>query len=852
MPTHAPSFPPAAHVAEQIVTRFDNRVYENAICLTTPVPELVPVSAGLRPALQQLLTRYEPQIATNGLYAHQAKVLQSLGHAQIPNIVMTTATGSGKSLAFLAWAVEILARNARSTVIATFPTQALLWGQAKRLASLSEPNSRIEFTGLRGIYFAGTIRLADVVIPWSVWYGTRGCAFMREHEESSAFATARLRLTTLDKCEWSLMQPKNEAFLAPLAGLILDEAHSWHGLAGANVRRLLDRLRLSMDMQGRPSPAFFLASATLAEAGAFAADLTGVPAASFLEVDDRGAAKASLVKAGDVPQLLAQPAKPGLLRRYVLLVEPQPDALRATDILQTDILGPAASALCFVQSKFIGHRLWQALDHQLSDQKVISYDGDLPAHERRRVENELFSQPEIPKVIVGTSALELGIDLPALDVVVMDDLPPRRCDLLQRLGRVGRSSERPGLAVLCLGYAPGDERLIEEPLSAVAIDDMKPLALPLHLETVRLRSMSAAFNEWRWRLKRGEVAWDDFNDALERYFGWAPHIKELQERVQEVLGDLVDLDDGAWFYKGFRVSASQGKYRLVCGGETVAVIEDTAIFRDAHPEGIYLGHRGSCYRVRRYVGNWNLGTWTSPEGMVLGKFMKGLDHIEVSAEQPTLATRGRWIDTFRLDEPTHLPDGCDPPATGALTFGLFRFLRKFDGYLEIDLLGRTPPQTVTLAEVAARFNTAIGHGEEFPFLHNFSYRTKGWTWSIARVFDMDLRQSLAPILGPLLQGYFCDVVECAPNDLQVTLEPTTGELRAADGTPGGNGLSEALLSNGRVATALATATRQIAAQAHKSGPTFQRFLAEEYRVRSELTAPEVADALQHLADAWQG
>ena len=75
--------------------------------------------------------------------------------------------------------------------------------------------------------------------------------------------------------------------------------------------------------------------------------------------------------------------------------------------------------------------------------------------------------------------LELGVDLPTLDVVVMDDLPSRRCDLIQRLGRVGRSSDRPGLAILCLGYSPSVERLIEEPLPTFAVDEIVPLPLPL-------------------------------------------------------------------------------------------------------------------------------------------------------------------------------------------------------------------------------------------------------------------------------------------------------------------------------------------------------------------------------------
>src|SRR2546430_15261544 len=101
-------------------------------------------------------------------------------------------------------------------------------------------------------------------------------------------------------------------FLSDLAGFIVDEAHSWHGLSGANVRAMINRLRLSLDMLKCRHPSFFLASATLADAATFAEDLTGAPASSFLQVNDRGAAKASLVAMRDVPELLAQPAEPGL------------------------------------------------------------------------------------------------------------------------------------------------------------------------------------------------------------------------------------------------------------------------------------------------------------------------------------------------------------------------------------------------------------------------------------------------------------------------------------------------------------------------------------------------------------
>jgi len=768
---------------------------------------------------------------------------------------MTTATGSGKSLALLRWACQILSRDDEVTLVATFPTQALLWNQAKRLAAISDEGSLVTYEGMPDTFFAGTITVGNVSIPWSVWYGESENKDMRTHAESEAFENARLRLATLDKVHWSLMGRKQQYFLSHLRGLVIDEAHSWHGLAGANVRAMLDRLRLSMDMLGQKHPAFFLASATLADAPGFAEDLTGSPAALFLEVNDKGAAKATLIDTKDLPALLNQPSKTGELRRYVMLMKPEPEPLAARDIIgKSEHLGPETNALCFVQSKFIGHQLQEKLDRVLRDRDVIAYDGDMAPKDRRDVENKLLTNDRRPKLIVGTSALELGVDLPDLDVVVLDELPPRRCELLQRLGRVGRTPERPGLAVLCLGFSPSDARLIEEPLAAVAVDDMKPLPLPLHLEGVRLKAMSAAFFEWLPRLRRDKTSWKAFDNGLERYFGWAPHYQELKERVEDVLGDTVDLEQRYWYYKGFRVSASQGKrkLRLESTGRTVAMIDDIAIFRDAHPGGVYLGHRGLSYRIKRYVGKWAQATWTSPKGVVLGKYLKDLTYIEVSEEDPAIVTRGRWKDSFTLEEPKDLAKDHHKPLKGDLKFGIFTFLRKFDGYQEIDLRGRKKARNISLAEVAARFEKDVKGGKQFPFLHNFSFRTLGWKWAIARVLDEQERSTLAPILGPLLQAFFCDAVECSSNDLQVTLDANNAEIRVVDATPGGNGLSESLLTESRVGEALRKAAKQITSRGRKSEKAVRRYLAEECHVDSEVAAKDIIDAINRLANSWNG
>ncbi len=120
------------------------------------------------------------------------------------------------------------------------------------------------------------------------------------------------------------------------------------------------------------------------------------------------------------------------------------------------------------------------------------------------------------------------------------------------------------------------------------------------------------------------------------------------------------------------------------------------------------------------------------------------------------------------------------------------------------------------------------------------------------MLDVDTRKTQAPILASLIEAFFAEAVECSRSDLQVTLDAQATELRVVDGTPGGNGLSEALLREGRVATALATAARVVRAQGRKGDEAFRRYLVEECRTDSKLNAKEIADALDRMADAWKG
>ena len=75
---------------------------------------------------------------------------------------------------------------------------------------------------------------------------------------------------------------------------------------------------------------------------------------------------------------------------------------------------------------------------------VLPYRSGYGPEDRRRIEQGL-RRNEV-RGVIATSALELGIDMPDLNYGVNLHLPHSRKQLLQRIGRVGRS--RPGTFVL--------------------------------------------------------------------------------------------------------------------------------------------------------------------------------------------------------------------------------------------------------------------------------------------------------------------------------------------------------------------------------------------------------------------
>ncbi len=212
----------------------------------------VAIPDSLDPALVEALRR----AGVERLYSHQREALDA---AATSNLVITSGTASGKSLAFNLPVLDGIARDSKRRALYLYPTKALAQDQARKLASLRPPGLR------EAIYDGDTPR----------------------EERPAIRRRNNLVLTNPDMLHVGLL-PHHKSwgdFLANLGWVVVDEAHTYRGVFGSHVANVLRRLRRIARAYGS-EPRFLLASATIANPVELAERLVGEP---FEPIDDDGA-----------------------------------------------------------------------------------------------------------------------------------------------------------------------------------------------------------------------------------------------------------------------------------------------------------------------------------------------------------------------------------------------------------------------------------------------------------------------------------------------------------------------------------------------------------------------------------
>jgi superfamily II DNA/RNA helicase len=764
---------PVCLVLHRLKQTMPDRWLPQIVCLTTPFAATMALhQCGLPQAMIEFITAYEPRAAQQGIFVHQQQVLQtSLQHSK--HILLTSSTGSGKSLCFWAWIAHKLVQNPQATALVCFPTQALLWGQSVRLQEIS----RDCVISSHGLAYSGQFAVAGQTIAWTVWKGSGSSdQAMAAHEQSRAFKQARLRIATIDKVHYSLLRCDAE-FVARLSCIVLDEAHQYQGLFGAQAAYLLKRLSVFKTALGKPSPQVFLASATLPQAKEFAAKLLSVSPGEIVHHRDAIQTLVELVDWAEAEEKLTHPPQSGLLR-VALFYDKQPTRPPVASLLGAGSLG-RCRVVYFSPSKRSSRLLKQNLISRGRGPHVIIYDADLPLAERRALEKKFRLLPNSPITLLATNALELGVDIGGLDVCFIPEVPTSPADLLQRMGRVGRRQGRPGLIVVNLSTSLRDEQYRRNLAGLFRLPKDQEVFLPVQLEWVKLKSIAALDQEFRQaQTKFPSLSTVACRQAVEFAYGECPAASEIKRRLTDICG-TIDFTRAYWQYAGFRGGGNgQDKVPLIdqATKQILALLDRTAVLRDAPMGANYLDHNNN---------NWKVVSYGSKLDGVLDQQRKcGIDvnqiqRIYVKAAAAGVVTRGICRNVAKLTSTIVIC--CRIPKN--LVYGQWRVRQTVATYRKV----QTVERQVTIEKIPSSeilFKDVV---------------TLGWVWQLplelTNEAELCLRE-MSDFFQWVFAGLVMQTAGVAPQDLFVDFSARRRELQIMDAEQGGNGVAAYLLRGG--------------------------------------------------------
>jgi DEAD/DEAH box helicase domain-containing protein len=514
-----------------------------------PFPDVVPER------LRDLLRRR----GIEKLYSHQAEACARAAAGE--HCLVVTPTASGKSLAYNLPVLSSLLRSGsaddaeRPTALYLFPTKALSQDQTAELHELAE-----------GLDHAVAAHTYDGDTP---------------PDE---------RRIARDRCDVLVTNPymlhvgilPNHArwvqFFRRLRYVVVDEVHVYRGVFGSSVANVFRRLKRVAARHGA-RPTFLACSATIRK-----------PAEHFERLFE------------ETPAVVDKSGAPSAERHVVVYNPPVVvPALgiraRAIDHVRTigrRLLSLGVPSIFFGRSRSVVETTTKYLKDAagelgVRDEAVVGYRGGYLPDLRRKIERGLRSG-EI-KAVAATNALELGVDIGSLDVVVMQGYPGTLAGYRQQSGRAGRRSGV-SASILVATSTPLDQYVVGDPERLVSGDAEAPVIQPDNLVILAHHLKCAAF-EAPFRKGEGFGRSPDAEGVLKYLAGEGGVLLERDDRyhwmaeaypAEDVSLDFVDSDSFTVLDADTNLSLG-----LVHRASAATTIHESAIYQ----------HQGLQYEVEK-------------------------------------------------------------------------------------------------------------------------------------------------------------------------------------------------------------------------------------------------------------
>jgi DEAD/DEAH box helicase domain-containing protein len=486
------------------------------------------------------------------LYSHQAQAADRVRCGN--NVVIVTPTASGKTLCYNLPVLNSILENPDTRALYIFPTKALAQDQLAELQDLG---------GRMGDSFG--VFTYDGDTPTDARQAIR--------------KQGHIVLTNPDMLHAGILphHTKWTRLFENLQYVVIDELHTYRGVFGSHLANVLRRLRRIARFYGR-DPQFIFSSATIANPGELASRLIGD---SVEVLDGNGAPSAEKFIVFYNPPVVNRFL--GIRRSYI----------NETWRIARGFVQRGLQTIIFANSRLHTEVLLTYLKQDNpqppgSPEIVKGYRGGYLPLERREIERGL--RDGRIRAVVATNALELGIDIGSLDVVVMAGYPGTIASTWQRAGRAGRRKGG-SCAVLVASSRPLDQFIVKHPEYFFTASPEHAYIQPDNLEILVNHLKCAAFE---LPLGPEEIFGDvDLSLLCERLAesGYLHRSGEFWYWTQEAYpADTVSLR-----------SVSSDNFVIIDETDQPEVIGETdfsSALSTVHPKAIYM-HSAQQYHVER-------------------------------------------------------------------------------------------------------------------------------------------------------------------------------------------------------------------------------------------------------------
>jgi DEAD/DEAH box helicase domain-containing protein len=416
------------------------------------------------------------------LYTHQAASIELALAGR--NVVVTTPTASGKTLCYNAPVLSRALADPASRALYLFPTKALAQDQLAELHELTGELNRASGTDLSVFTYDGDT-------PQDARRAIR--------------ARAHVVLSNPDMLHSGILphHPKWAKLFENLRFVVIDELHAYRGVFGSHLANVLRRLQRISRHYGS-DPVFICSSATIANPRELAESLVE---RRFELIEESGAPRGEKLFLFVNPPVVNKEL--GIRRSYLS------EARRVAG----EFLKRQLQLIIFCQSRLATEILTTYMKDDFegppgSPEQVRGYRGGYLPLRRREIERGL-REGQV-RAVVATNALELGIDIGALDIVVMAGYPGTIASTWQRAGRAGRRHGR-SAAVMVASSAPVDQFVVRNPTYFFDASPEHALVNPDNLHILLDHVKCAAF---------------ELPFGADERFG-QPHVQEILELLSE-------------------------------------------------------------------------------------------------------------------------------------------------------------------------------------------------------------------------------------------------------------------------------------------------------------------------------